>query len=92
MLDTRKVAGKLRELRENSGMTQSRLAEALFVTRQAVSSWEMGNTMPSIESCIMLLDIYDVSLEELLQRSLDHHLDKGHGNRSDNTFLYTLLY
>ena len=63
MLDTRKVAGKLRE---NSGMTQSRLAEALFVTRQAVSSWEMGNTMPSIESCIMLLDIYDVSLEDLL--------------------------
>ena len=66
MLDTRKVAGKLRELRENSGMTQSRLAEALFVTRQAVSSWEKGNTMPSIESCIMLLDIYDVSLEDLL--------------------------
>ncbi|MBQ2213596.1 MAG: helix-turn-helix transcriptional regulator [Erysipelotrichaceae bacterium] len=66
MLDTRKVASKLRELRENSGMTQSRLAEALFVTRQAVSSWEMGNTMPSIESFIMLLDIYDVSLEDLL--------------------------
>ena len=66
MLDTRKVADKLRELRETSGMTQSQVAEALFVSRQAVSSWETGNTMPSIESCILLLDIYDVSLEELL--------------------------
>ena len=66
MLDTRKVAENLRNLRESSGMTQTQVAEALFVSRQAVSSWEIGNTMPSIESCIMLLDIYNVSLEELL--------------------------
>ena len=57
---------KLQELRKAKSLTQEELAEALFVTRQAVSSWEMGNTMPSIESCIMLLDIYDVSLEDLL--------------------------
>ncbi|MBQ3384025.1 MAG: helix-turn-helix transcriptional regulator [Erysipelotrichaceae bacterium] len=66
MLDTRKVAKKLRELRESNNMTQTQVAEALFVSRQAVSSWEIGNTMPSIESCIMLLDIYNCSLEELL--------------------------
>ena len=66
MLDTRKVARKLRDLRESNNLTQSQVAEALYVSRQAVSSWEIGNTMPSIESCIMLLDIYNVSLEELL--------------------------
>ena len=66
MLDTRKVARKLRELREINNLTQTQVAEALYVSRQAVSSWELGNTMPSIESCIMLLDLYDTTLEEML--------------------------
>ena len=66
MLDTRKVARKLRELREINNLTQNQVAEALYVSRQAVSSWELGNTMPSIESCIMLLDLYDTTLEEML--------------------------
>ena len=66
MLDTRKVARKLKELREINNLTQTQVAEALYVSRQAVSSWELGNTMPSIESCIMLLDLYDTTLEEML--------------------------
>ena len=66
MLDTRKVGLNLKNLRERRNLTQSQVAETLFVSRQAVSSWEVGNTMPSIESCIMLLDLYEVSLEELL--------------------------
>ena len=66
MLDTRKVGRNLRQLREKNSLTQSQVAESLFVSRQAVSSWEIGNTMPSIESCILLLDLYHVNLEELL--------------------------
>ena len=66
VLVTRKVARKLRELREINNLTQTQVAEALYVSRQAVSSWELGNTMPSIESCIMLLDLYDTTLEEML--------------------------
>lgn len=66
MLDTRKVGRNLKMLRERKSLTQSQVAEEVFVSRQAVSSWEVGNTMPSIETCIMLLDLYEVSLEELL--------------------------
>ena len=57
---------RIAKARKNKDLTQEKLAEQLGISPQAVSSWEMGNTMPSIESCIMLLDIYDVSLEELL--------------------------
>ena len=66
MLDSRKVAEKLRQLRIENGLTQDNVAESVFVTRQAVSSWEKGDTLPSITSCILLLDLYNTSLEEML--------------------------
>ncbi|MBE6104202.1 MAG: helix-turn-helix transcriptional regulator [Erysipelotrichaceae bacterium] len=66
MLDSRKVAAKLRQLRVNKNLTQDNVAESVFVSRQAVSSWEKGDSLPSITSCILLLELYDTSLEELL--------------------------
>ncbi|MBQ9036505.1 MAG: helix-turn-helix domain-containing protein [Erysipelotrichaceae bacterium] len=66
MLDVRKVAIKLKQLRVDKGLTQDDVANSIYVSRQAVSSWEMGSSLPSITSCIMLLDLYETTLEELL--------------------------
>jgi len=66
MLDVRKVAIKLKQLRVNKGLTQDDVAASIYVSRQAVSSWEMGSSLPSITSCIMLLDLYETTLDELL--------------------------
>ena len=54
------------ELRTNSGMSQDDLAEKLMVTRQAVSRWETGETVPNTETLKLLSRVFDVSINTLL--------------------------
>lgn len=54
------------ELRKKHGLSQEQLAAKLFVTRQAVSRWENGDTMPGIETIKLICEEFDVSLSELL--------------------------
>lgn len=53
-------------LREERGLTQSALAEELFVTRQAVSRWENGETLPETQTLKLLSRLFDVSINTLL--------------------------
>ena len=62
-METREV---LRELRNRSGMSQDELAEKVFVTRQAVSRWETGETVPNTETLKLLSRLFDVSINTLL--------------------------
>ena len=57
---------KLQELRKSRGMTQEELAEALFVSRTAVSKWESGRGWPSIESLKVISTFFDITIDELL--------------------------
>ena len=57
---------KLQELRKQKGMTQQQLADALFVSRTAVSKWESGRGYPSIDSLRAISLVFDVTLDELL--------------------------
>lgn len=54
------------QLRTKSGLTQDELAEKIFVTRQAVSRWENGETMPNTETLKVLSKLFDVSINTLL--------------------------
>ena len=57
---------KLQELRKQKGLTQEELAEILFVSRTAVSKWESGRGMPSIESLKAISKFFAVTLDDLL--------------------------
>lgn len=57
---------KVRQIREEKGMTQQALAEKLYVTRQAVSRWERGTRYPELLTAGKIAKILDVSLDELL--------------------------
>ena len=57
---------KLAELRKSKGMTQEELAEALFVSRTAVSKWESGRGYPSIDSLKELSHFFSVTIDELI--------------------------
>ena len=56
----------LYELRTKNGLTQDELAEKVFVTRQAVSRWENGETVPNTETLKLLSKLFDVSINTLL--------------------------
>lgn len=57
---------KLQELRKQKGITQEELAEALFVSRTAVSKWESGRGYPNIDSLKALAKFFSVTVDELL--------------------------
>ena len=54
------------ELRTKKGLSQEELAEKIFVTRQAVSRWENGETIPNIDTLKLLSKLFDVSINTLL--------------------------
>lgn len=61
-----KLEEKLAYLRKEQGLTQLELAEAVHVTRQAVSRWEVGTSVPTTENLACLSRIYGVSVDDLL--------------------------
>ncbi len=58
---------KLLNLRTGAGYSQEALAEKLNVSRQAVSKWELGTTLPETEKVIAISDFFKVSLDYLLR-------------------------
>ena len=62
-MDTKDV---IFELRTRNGFSQDELAEKVFVTRQAVSRWENGETIPNTETLKLLSNLFDVSINTLL--------------------------
>ena len=54
------------ELRTKKGLSQEELAEKVFVTRQAVSRWENGETIPNIDTLKLLSKLFNVSINTLL--------------------------
>lgn len=54
------------ELRNKKGISQEQLAEKVFVTRQAVSRWETGETVPNTETLKLLSQFFDVSINTIL--------------------------
>lgn len=62
-MDTKEV---IYELRTKNGLSQDELAEKVFVTRQAVSRWENGETVPNTETLKLLSNVFGVSINTLL--------------------------
>ena len=64
-----KLEERLAALRQEKGLSQADVAEALDVSRQAISGWERGTNIPSAENLICLARLYDISLDCLLNGS-----------------------
>ena len=82
---------KLQGLRKNKGLTQEELAEALYVSRTAISKWESGRGYPSIDSLKDISKFFSVSIDELLsgEKLLSLAVKE---NKSNIKNIYDLLF
>lgn len=62
-----RIADQIKSARIQKEYTQEQSAENLMVSRQTISNWENGKSLPDIVSIIRMSDLYDVSLDELLK-------------------------
>lgn len=60
------VSTSIKDLRKEKKLTQDQLAEALHVTRQAVSNWENGKTEPDVETLSQLAEFFEVDVERII--------------------------
>ena len=65
------LSEKLSFLRKKKGLSQENLADEMNVSRQAVSKWESGNVMPSLDNLIYLSKLYGVTIDSLIDDSQD---------------------
>ena len=61
------IEKKLKDARLKAGLTQEQVADKIMVSRQTISNWENGKSLPDIVSIIKLSDLYQISLDVLLK-------------------------
>ena len=61
------IGEKIAELRKQNNMSQEELAEKLGISRQSVSKWESGQSLPDIEKLPVLSDLFHVSIDYLVK-------------------------
>lgn len=67
------LSEKLYSLRKKSGLSQEQLAEQLSVSRQAISKWEAGQSVPESEKLIAISNYFNVSLDYLMKETEEDH-------------------
>lgn len=61
------IEERIQELRKGKGLSQEQLAETLGVSRQAVSKWEGGQSLPEVEKLIAMSNLFEVTIDYILK-------------------------
>lgn len=78
------LADRILEFRKIKGISQEELADKIGVSRQAVSKWESGQSIPDIDKIILLSDFFDVTTDLLLRGIENNKRD----NSTENTYIF----
>ncbi|KRL20811.1 helix-turn-helix domain-containing protein [Lentilactobacillus kisonensis] len=62
-----KIAEQLQMQRQIHGLSQTDLAEKLHISRQSISKWENGTTLPSFSNVVAISDLFGISLDDLIK-------------------------
>ena len=60
---------KLKETRQNKGISQSTVAEHLNISRQSISKWENNSSYPDLDNLVRLSEYYEISIDDLLKEN-----------------------
>ena len=100
------IADRIQSLRKSKGMSQEELADAVGVSRQAVSKWESEQATPDLDKVVIMSDIFEVTTDYLLKgiepvKTDDHKtmadvidqkvLTKKNGNRAKTILKWVLI-
>ena len=64
------LKGNLIMLRKLKGFSQEEIAEKIDISRQAYGKWESGETIPDIEKCALLAEVYGITIDSLIREYL----------------------
>ena len=79
-------ADNLVALRKLHNLSQEELAERIHVSRQTLSKYETGESLPDIEKCQLLAKVFDVSMDELVNHEAEDDLGFGVPPRGKHVF------
>lgn len=87
------ISEKIRELREQAGLSQSQLAKQLDVTRSSVNAWEMGLSTPTTQYIVALTKLFHVSSDYILGIEPDRSISlRGYTDEEISLILNLLRY
>jgi transcriptional regulator with XRE-family HTH domain len=104
MISAKQIGSNIANLRKQSNMTQQDLASILFVTHQAISKWEQGKSIPSLDILYAITKQFSITIDSLLENATitdDNYKDQlRKGNRdaiitqliNSNTLLTEYFY
>lgn len=84
------IGMNLKYLRKQAGLSQEDVAEKMNVSRQSVAKWENDETLPDIINCTKLANIYGITLDELVNISLENG-NVQNENTSDGKYVFGMV-
>lgn len=66
------IGNKIASLRKSAGISQDKLAQNLFISRQTLSNWENDKTLPDLKSLFLIADYFNVTVNDLASTDMDN--------------------
>lgn len=87
-----KIGDQLQQQRKLHHLSQNELADKLKISRQSISKWENGTTLPSFANVIAISELFDVSLDELIKgdEALMNKFEDNHIRLSKSETIFTV--
>ena len=86
------ISDLIKSARIEKGLTQQQLADAVFVTRQTISKWELGKSVPDQASLVLLYQCLDINDNEKKQLSKLIFLSTKYYISFDSNFIFSYCY